>query len=143
GPSVGTRKGQMRRTRLSDVTALTDVGDGGDQDMPLLPPAPATRLTDAVAVTGAPVLSGAAAMTSALAASGAALVPGIGPMPVVAPVLPATAAASVHFLESPAQNAAAATIDDIGATQAQVRQALNATNLGFTGAGFTVGVMSD
>jgi Subtilase family len=134
----------MRRARLNDVTAVTDVSDGGDlEGMPFLPPAPATRLRDAAAVTGAPALPGAAAVTSALAASGAAPVPGIGPMPFVAPALPAAAAASVHSVESPAQNAAPVTVDPAGATADQVRQALNATNLGFTGAGFTVGVLSD
>src|SRR5262249_61790080 len=88
-----------------------------------------TRLTDAPAVTSA--------------LSGAAPVPGIGPMPVVAPALPTAAAASVHSVESPAQNAAANAVGPMGATPDQVRQALNATNLGFTGAGFTVGGLSD
>src|SRR6266404_1340789 len=117
---------EMRRTRLSDVTAVTDVSDGGDLGgMPFLPPAPATLLTDAAAVTSAP------------AVSGAALLPGIGSMAVVAPALPAAAAASVHSVESPAQNAAANTVGPKGATPDQVRQALNATNLSVTGTGFT------
>src|SRR5262249_22169772 len=125
-PSWERGRVEMRRTRLSDVTAVTDVSDGGDlEGMPFLPPAPATRLTDAAAVT------------SALAASGVAPVPGIRPMPIVAPALPAAAAASVHSVESPAQNAAPVTVDPTGATPDQVRQALNATNLGFTGVGFT------
>jgi hypothetical protein len=64
-------------------------------------------------------------------------------MPVVAPALPAAAAASVHSVESPAQNAAAGAVGPTGATPDQVRQALNATNLSVTGAGFTVGVLSD
>jgi hypothetical protein len=64
-------------------------------------------------------------------------------MPVVAPALPAAAAASAHSVESPAQNAAAGAVAATGATPDQVRQALNATNLGVTGAGFTVGVLSD
>jgi hypothetical protein len=63
----------MRRTRLSDVTAVTDVSDGGDlEGMSFLPLAPATRLPDAAAVTSAP------------AVSGAALLPGIGSMTVPA-----------------------------------------------------------
>ena len=119
----------MRRTRLGDVTgAVTDVGDGGDlEGVPFLPPAPATRLTDAAAVTSAPAVSGAARL------------PGIGSMAVVALALPA----SVHSVESPAQNAPAAAVGPAGATPDQVRQALNATNLGVTGAGVTVGVLSD
>ena len=122
----------MRRTRLSDVTAVTDVSDGGVlEGMSFLPLAPATRLTDAAAVTSAPSVSGAA------------LLPDIGSMAVVAPALPAAAAASVHSVESPAQNAAAP-VGPKGATPDQVRQALNATNLGATaGAGVTVGVLSD
>jgi Subtilase family len=121
----------MRRTRLSDVTAVTDVSDGGDlEGMSFLPLAPATRLTDAAAVTSAPSVSGAA------------LLPDIGSMAVVAPALPAAAAASVHSVESPAQNAAAP-VGPAGATPDQVRQALNATKLSVTGAGFTVGVLSD
>jgi hypothetical protein len=63
-------------------------------------------------------------------------------MSVVAPALPAAAAASVHSVESP-QNAAAGAVGPTGATPDQVRQALNATNLSVTGAGFTVGVLSD
>jgi Subtilase family len=122
----------MRRTRLSDVTAVTDVSDGGDlEGMSFLPLAPATRLPDAAAVTSAP------------AVSGAALLPGIGSMTVVAPALPAAAAASVHSVESPVQNAAANAVGPAGATPDQVRQALNATNLNVTGAGVTVGVLSD
>jgi hypothetical protein len=122
----------MRRTRLSEVSAVTDVSDGGDlEGMSFLPPAPATRLPDAAAVTSAPALPGAV------------LLPGIGPMPAVAPALPTAAAASVHSVESPAQNAAPVTVGPAGATADQVRQALNATNLGVTGAGFTVGVLSD
>jgi hypothetical protein len=134
----------MRRMKFGDGTgAVTDVSDGGDlEGMPFLPPAPAIRLTDAAAVTSAPVLPGAAAVT-APALPGAAPMPGIGPMAVVAPALPAAAAASVHSVESPAQNAAPGTVDPAGATADQVRQALNATNLGVTGAGFTVGVLSD
>jgi Subtilase family len=123
----------MRRMRLGDGTgAVTDVGDGGDlEGGPFLPPALATRLTDAAAVTSAP------------AASGAAPVPGIGLMAVVASALPPAAVASVRFVESPAQNAAAGAVGPTGATPDQVRQALNATNLTVTGAGFTVGVLSD
>jgi hypothetical protein len=64
-------------------------------------------------------------------------------MPVVAPSPPAAAAASVHSVESPAQNAAPVTVDPAGATADQVRQALNATNLGVTGEDITVGVLSD
>jgi hypothetical protein len=64
-------------------------------------------------------------------------------MAVVASALPAATAASVHFVESPAQNAAAGAVGPTGATPDQVRQALNATNLSVTGAGFTVGVLSD
>ena len=122
----------MRRMKFGDGTgAVTDVSDGGDlEGMPFLPPAPVTGLTGAAAVT-APALPGAAP------------VPGIGPMAVVAPALAAAAAASVHSVESPAQNAAPATVDPAGATSDQVRQALNATNLGVTGTGFTVGVLSD
>ncbi len=121
----------MRRTRLSDVAAVTDVSDEGDLGgMPFLPPAPATLWTDA------------AAMTSAPAVSGAALVPGIGSMAVVAPALPAATAATVHSVASPAQNAAVP-VGPKGATPDQVRQAVNATNLSVTGAGVTVGVLSD
>src|SRR5262249_57468996 len=50
---------------------------------------------------------------------------------------------SVHSVESPAQNAAPVAVGPAGATADQVRQALNATNLSVTGAGFTVGVLSD
>jgi hypothetical protein len=124
----------MRRTRLGDVTgAVADVGEGGDlEGVPFLPPAPATRLTDAAAVTSAPAVSGAAPL------------PGIGAMAGVVPALPAAAAAaSVHSVASRLQNAAAAAVGPAGATPDQVRQALNATNLGVTGAGFTVGVLSD
>src|SRR5262249_53483256 len=123
---------EMRRMKFGDGTgAVTDVSDGGDlEGMPFLPPAPVTGLTGAAAVT-APALPGAAP------------VPGIGPMAVVAPALAAAGAASVHSVESPAQNAAPATVDPAGATSDQVRQALNATNLGVTGTGFTVGVLSD
>jgi hypothetical protein len=123
----------MRRTRLGDVTgAVADVGEGGDlEGVPFLPPAPATRLTDAAAVTSAPAVSGAAP------------VPGIGPIAVVALALPGAAAASVHSVASPLQNAAAGAVGPAGATPDQVRQALNATNLSVTGAGFTVGVLSD
>jgi len=64
-------------------------------------------------------------------------------MAVVALALPAAAAASVHSVASPAQTAAAGAVGPTGATPDQVRQALNATNLGVTGAGFTVGVLSD
>ena len=137
--------GHMRRTRLNDVTgAVTDVSDGGDlEGMPFLLPVPATRLTDAADVTSIPAAPGIAAVTNALAASDDGPLPGIGPMPVVATALPEAAAASVHSIGSPAQNAALAMVDPNGATSEQVRQALNATNLGFTGAGFTVGVMSD
>src|SRR5207248_2749341 len=90
----------MRRTRLGDVTgAVTDVGDGGDlEGVPFLPPAPATRLTDAAAVTSAPAVSGAAPL------------PGIGSMAVVALALPAAAAASVHSVASPARPAAAGAV---------------------------------
>jgi hypothetical protein len=123
----------MRRTRLGDVTgAVADAGDGGDlEGVPFLPPAPATRLTDAGGVTSAPAVSGAAPL------------PGIDSMAVVALALPGAAAASVHSVESPAQNAAAGAVGPTGATPDQVRQALNATNLSVTGAGFTVGVLSD
>src|SRR5262249_25630736 len=131
-PSWERGRVEMRRTRLSDVTAVTDVSDGGDlEGMSFLPPAPATRLPGAAAVTSAPALPGAV------------LLPGIGPMPVVAPALPTAAAASVHSVESPAQNAAPVAVGPAGATADQVRQALNATNLSVTGAGSTVGVLSD
>ena len=121
----------MRRTRFGDVTTVTDVSDGGDlEGMSFLPLAPATRLPGAAAVTSAPALPGAAP------------VPSIG-MPVAAPALPTAAAASVHSVESPAQDAAAGAVGPTGATPDQVRQALNATNLSVTGAGFTVGVLSD
>lgn len=123
----------MRRTRLGDVTgAVTDVGDGGDlEGMPFLPPALATRLTDAAAVTRAPAVSGADP------------VPGIGALAIVASTLPAAAAASMHSIGSSAANAAAGEVGPTGATPDQVRQALNASNLSVTGAGFTVGVLSD
>jgi Subtilase family len=64
-------------------------------------------------------------------------------MPVVASALPAAAAASIHSIGSPAPNAAAGEVGPTGATPDQVRQALNASNLSVTGAGFTVGVLSD
>ena len=109
----------MRRVRFGDGTgAVTGVSDGGDlEGIPFLPPAPPTRLT------------------------GTAAVPGAAPVPVIAPVLPAAAAAS--SIGSPTPNAAAGEVGPTGATPDQVRQALNASNLSVTGAGFTVGVLSD
>jgi hypothetical protein len=123
----------MRRRRLGDgAGAVTDVGDGGDlEGVPFLPPASATRLTDAAAVTSAPAVSGAAP------------VPGIGSLAVVASAPPAAAAASAYSVASPAPNAATGEVGSTGATPDQVRQTLNATNLSVTGAGFTVGVLSD
>ena len=59
------------------------------------------------------------------------------------PPAPAPRLTDAAAVESPAQNAAAGAVGPTGATPDQVRQALNATNLGFTGAGFTVGVLSD
>jgi Subtilase family len=135
----------MRKTRLGDVTgAVTDVSDGADlEGVPFWPPAPAARLTDAAAATGAPALPGIAAVTGVAALPGVAAVMGVGPMPIVASTLPAAAAASVDSIGSPAPNAAAGAVGPAGATPDQVRQALNATNLSVTGAGFTVGVLSD
>ena len=123
----------MRRVRFGDGTgAVTGVSDGGDlEGIPFLPPAPPTGPTGTAAVPGAAPVPDVAP------------VPGIGPMPVVASALPAAAAASIHSIGSPAPNAAAGEVGPTGATPDQVRQALNASNLSVTGAGFTVGVLSD
>jgi hypothetical protein len=129
----------MRRVRFGDGTgAVTGVSDGGDlEGIPFLPPAPPTGPTGTAAVPGAAPVPGNALVPVI------APVPGIGPMPVVAPALPAAAAASIHSIGSPAPNAAAGEVGPTGATPDQVRQALNASSLSVTGAGFTVGVLSD
>src|SRR5690349_21064338 len=59
------------------------------------------------------------------------------------PPVPATRLTDASAVQSPAPNTPAAAVGPAGATPDQVRQALNATNLGVTGAGVTVGVLSD
>jgi hypothetical protein len=132
-PSRERGRVEMRRVRFGDGTgAVTGVSDGGDlEGIPFLPPAPPTGPTGTAAVPGAAPVPGNALVPII------APVPGIGPMPVVAPALPAAAAASNHSIGSPAPNAAAGEVGPTGATPDQVRQALNASNLSVTGAGFT------
>jgi hypothetical protein len=141
----------MRRSRFGGGT---EIGDAGDLDgTPFFPSASATQLT--AVVPAQPGANAASVRPDEWRAQDNAAGGAISSNDVTAQIgqtLNDNAAGGAIGSNDamPAQvgqtlndNAATGTIGPNGATPAQVRQALNATNLGFTGAGFTVGVLSD